>query len=322
MTGTMTRARARPRAQGRKYVYEAHERGRNADLRRQLDALEPGNRDYKQVIKLILKLNNANHAVKHKGVSFKTRHERKIFFDAFFYDLRRETIYRNIEPRRLKEDHVEAMTLVWEARDLSAGTIANYLSYLRTWCQWTNRPPETVRDAAYYFGEDSPLAHRRQVAEYDHSWIAAGIDHADVLPRIVEICPYVAIQTEFSLELAFRPKEARCVRPHEAVIPISDAIVDDIPEGCEATHCVRVQHGTKGDRVFTEGQHGALLLGAGQGRHHPQACRHQRSRAAPRAGWRRVPGRRRRAASGARRGRPGSRYRPQSAGRCRQTARA
>lgn len=248
MTGTMTRARARPRAKGRKHVYEAHERGRNADLRRQLDALEPGNRDYKQVIKLILRLNNANHALKHKGVSFKTSHERRIFFEAFFDDLRRLTIYRNVEPRRLKEDHVEAMALVWEARDLSAGTIAVYLSYLNTWCQWTGRPPQTVRDASYYFGEDSVLAHRRQVAEYDHSWIAAGVDHAKALPRIVEICPYVGIQTEFSLQFALRPKEARCTRPHEAVIPISEAIPEDIPDGCTATHCLRVEFGTKGNR--------------------------------------------------------------------------
>lgn len=248
MTGTMTRARARPPARGHRRVDQPYERGSSANLRRQLDALELGNRDYKCVITLLLKLNNAYHALNHKGVAVKTMHERRIFYFSFFADLRRETIYRNVEPRRLKEDQVEAMALVWEERDLSAGTIAVYLSYLRTWCQWTGRPPQTVRDATYYFGEDSPLAHRRQVADYDHSWIAAGVDHAKVLPRIVEICPYVGIQTEFSLVFAFRPKEARCVRPHEAVIPISEAFVDDIPEGCQATHCLRAEYGTKGNR--------------------------------------------------------------------------
>ena len=249
MTGTTASARTRPRATERPYLSGAHARGRNIELRRQLDAIALGSRDYKQVIRLIIRLHNAQHASKHKGVSFKTMHERENFYFAFFHDLRRETHHRSIEPRKLAPRHVESMAEVWEARGLGVGTIANYLSYLRTWCQWTERPAETVRDAAHYYGEDSPLAHRRQAAEYDHSWVAAGIDHAEILPRIAALCPFVAIQTEFSRLFAARPKEARCLCPHEAVIPISQAIADDIPPGVEATHCLRFEHGTKGGRV-------------------------------------------------------------------------
>ncbi len=249
MTGTTASARGRARALERSHRRNAHERGNTVELQRQLDAMELGTRDYKRVIALILKIHNAQHAGKHKGVSFKTMRERENFYFAYFQDLRRETPYRNIEPRTLAPRHVEAMAENWEARGLAEGTIANYLSYLRTWCQWTGRPPETVKDAAHYFGEDSPLARRRQAAEYDHGWVAAGIDHADILPKIAAICPYVAIQTEFSRLFAARPKEARCLRPHEAVIPIADAIAEDIPTGTGATHCLRFGHGTKGGRV-------------------------------------------------------------------------
>lgn len=248
MTDKKSAGRKRSRTRQRSRGYRSHERGTRAEFERFLEATKMGSKHVDDIVEAVTKLNNANHATRLKSVSFKTMHEREIFYCAFFDDLRRLTIYRNVEPRRLKEDHVEAMALVWESRDLSAGTIANYLSYLRTWCQWTGRPPQTVRDASYYFGEDSVLANRRQVADYDHSWIAAGVDHAKVLPRIVEICPYVGIQTEFSLQFALRPKEARCTRPHGAVIPISEAIADDIPAGCTATHCMRVEFGTKGDR--------------------------------------------------------------------------
>ncbi|MBK7238252.1 MAG: integrase domain-containing protein [Sterolibacteriaceae bacterium] len=248
MTGTKKpRGRNHSRVLQRTRGHQSHEPGNRTKLAQFIASasfIDPDD----GLVEAITKQNNAGHAVFLKAVSFKTMHEREIFYKAFFKDLRDETKYRNVEPRRLSADQVKAMALVWEARDLSVGTIANYLSYLRTWCQWTNRPPQTVRDAEYYYGEGSPLAHRRQEADEDHSWIAAGIEHAKVLPSIVEICPYVGIQTEFSLKFALRPKEARCTRPHEAVIAISEAIPDDIPEGCAATHCLRVEYGTKGDR--------------------------------------------------------------------------
>ncbi len=249
MTGTSASARARPRAPARTFLHQAHERGRRVELERYLEHTTLGSRDWKGVIKAVIRLNNALHAHKHKGVSFKTMSERETFYFAFFADLRRETAYRNIEPRTLKACHVEAMADVWEARDLGAGTIANYLSYLRTWCQWTGRPPRTVHDAAYYYGPDSPLARRRQAADEDHSWIAAGLDHQRILGAIARICPYVAVQTEFSRLFAARPKEARCLRPHEAVIPIAEAIADDVPPGLRVSHCLRFDEGTKGGRV-------------------------------------------------------------------------
>lgn len=249
MTGTPAGARTRPRASTRSFLRQAHERGNRAELERYLDKTPLGSRDWKGVIKAVIRLNNALHASKHKGVSFKTMAERENFYFAFFTDLRHETAYRNIEPRTLRPCHIEAMAELWEARDLSEGTIANYLSYLRTWCQWTGRVPETVRDAPYYFEDESPLARRRQEAEYDHSWVAAGLKHGTVLPAIAALCPYVAMQTEFSRLFAARPKEARCLCPHEAVIPITEAIVGDVPPGTLASYCLRLEHGTKGGRV-------------------------------------------------------------------------
>ena len=250
MTDSTTGGQPRPKRPKKSRAKKAHHPKRsNTELDRIIESTRMGHPNVDRMIAAIIERNNARHAHEDKVISYKTMHEREIFYKAFYKELHNETIYRSFEPRRLKENQVEAMALLWEARELSAGTIANYLSYLRTWCQWTGRPPQTVRDAAYYFGEDSVLAHRRQAAEEDHSWIAAGIDHATVLLSIATICPYVAIQTEFSRLFGARPKEARCLRPHEAVIPITEAIADDIPEGCTATHCLRFERGTKGGRV-------------------------------------------------------------------------
>jgi integrase len=105
-----------------------------------------------------------------------------------------------------------------------------------------------VRTAAAYLGESSPTAHRHQTAEYDHSWVAAGINHAQVLARIRAICPYVAIQTEFSRLFGVRPREARCLRPHEGVIAKVDVVARDVDPLSAATHYLYLAQGTKGGR--------------------------------------------------------------------------
>jgi integrase len=242
-------ARPRTLAQVRACPHERRRADESpATLDRLIESIPLGHRDWKRIVKAIVRRNNAQHAAKRKAVSNKTMYEREVFYFAFFRDLRSETPFRHIEPRRLAARHVEAMVELWESRGLGAGTIANYLSHLRTWCRWTERPADTVRDLVHYFGDDSPLARRRLAAEHDHSWIAAGIDFRKVLPRIEALCPYVALQLEFSRHFAARPKEARCLRPHEAVIERAAADPTDVQPGCRATHCLRFCEGTKGGR--------------------------------------------------------------------------
>lgn len=84
MTGTATNPRARSRAHPRQYQPGAHRTGNAAALRRELEQIELGTPDIKRVVRLVTQLNNAQHAVKHKAVSFKTMRERENFYVAFF----------------------------------------------------------------------------------------------------------------------------------------------------------------------------------------------------------------------------------------------
>lgn len=276
VTHPPTTLRRRTRAQAQAAPHRPRPRGEtDAQLDRELAQLPLGHRDWKRVVSLLVKRHNAQHSAKHKGVSGKTMHDRESFYFAFFGDLRTHTPYRRVEPRRLRALHVDAMAAVWAERGLSAGTVATYLSYLRTWCQWTARAPQVVRDAARYFGGNSPLAHRRQAADRDRSWVAAGIAFPQVRAAIEALCPYVAMQAEFSRLFGARPKEARCLRPHEAVIPREAALPRDVNPACDATHYLRLDAGTKGGRprdvpITTEAQR-ALIARAralvGPGRH-------------------------------------------------------
>lgn len=220
----------------------------NLDPDQVLALLPRGHRDWKRILAALLAKQGHKHGTKDKGVSNRTLYERPRFLFQFFRDLHAQTIYHTVEPRCLGNRHVAAMVALWAKRGLSAGTIANYLSILRVFMTWIGKDPGVVRTAAQYLGDDSPLAHRRQVADYDHSWVAAGVAHAQVRERLFALCPHVAIQTEFSRLFGLRPREARCLRPHEAVIPRSAALARDIDEGSTAMHYLRVAWGTKGGR--------------------------------------------------------------------------
>jgi integrase len=276
VTHPPTTLRRRTRARAQAAPHRPRPRGEtDAQLDRELARLPPGHRDWKLVVSLLLKRHNAQHSTKHKGVSGKTMHDRESFYFAFFDDLRMHTPYRRVEPRRLRAVHVDAIAAVWAERGLSAGTVATYLSYLRTWCQWTGRAPQVVRDAAHYYGEDSPLAHRRQAADRDRSWVAAGIAFPEVRATIEALCPYVAMQTEFCRLFGVRAKEARCLRPHEAVVPREAALPRDVDPALDATHYLRLDAGTKGgrprDMPITTEAHRALIARAqalvGPGQH-------------------------------------------------------
>jgi integrase len=213
-----------------------------------LAALPLGHRDWKRILASILAIHGREHGTKDKVVSNQTMYERPRFLFQFFEELHTKTIYHTVEPRCLGNRHVAAMVAIWAGRGLSAGTIANYLSMLRVFVAWIGKDPSIVRTAAEYLGSDSVLAHRHQVAEEDHSWIAAGVVHAEVLEQIRTICPYVAIQTEFSKLFGLRPREARCLRPHEAVILRKRVLPRDVDASSPATHYLHFDWGTKGGR--------------------------------------------------------------------------
>jgi integrase len=212
-----------------------------------LAQLPIGTRDWRRALKALIDLHNYKHATKNKGVSFKTMHERASFLFRFFDDLHKLTKYKTLDPRSLATKHIEAMVRLWIERDLATATIHTYLSFLRTFGDWIGKRG-LVRPVEYYVGTDSPHARRKQAAREDRSWSARDVDFAEVLERLQTLCPYVALQAEFSREFCMRPRETRQLRPHEAVLPREQATRRDPDDLSGATHYLRIKDGTKGGR--------------------------------------------------------------------------
>jgi len=208
----------------------------------------PGPRtDYIRVLGALLKLHNDKHAISNKRVSFKTKADRQGFLVSFFRELRRNTPYKNLDPRQLAGRHVQHMVGRWLDRGLSTATVHNYLSFLRTFAGWLGKHG-MVREPEFYVGKDSPLAHRSQNAVQDKSWTARNIDIAAKIAEVTAFDQWVGLQLELSAEFALRPKEARHFRPHEAVISREAANARDAAAFPDCDTFVRVIRGTKGGR--------------------------------------------------------------------------
>ena len=212
-----------------------------------LETLPKGTRDWPRVLGAILRLHNHEHSSKHKGVSLKTMNDRQKFLYGFFAELRKQTSFRDADPRHLGSRHIEVMVERWVARGLATATIHNYLSFLRTFAGWTSKPG-MVLSPDHYVGEDSPHAHRSQVASEDHSWSAKEVDALALIARVSEADPWVGLQLELCYHFGMRGKEARHFRPHGCIIDRQDAMPRDTEPFPGVQQFVRIDHGTKGGR--------------------------------------------------------------------------
>jgi site-specific recombinase XerC len=212
-----------------------------------LARLPHGTRNCMRVLGALLKKHNHEHAKKHKGVSFDTMLDRQRFLAAFFRELRRETQFHNVDPRQLGNRHIKVMVERWVQHGLGTPTIHKYLSILRTFAGWIGKAG-MVMHIGFYVGADSPHAHRKQVATFDKSWSAKGIDIGAKVVEITAFDHWVGLQLELDAAFGLRSKEARHFRPHGAIIPRDEAKPRDTAAFPDATHFVRVDHGTKGGR--------------------------------------------------------------------------
>lgn len=230
---------------------KAHQRrepeGTLTDPDEVLATLPVGTPDYIRVLGAVLKKHNHAHAAKHKGVSFKTMSDRQRFLAAFLRELRRQTRFKDLDPRHLGGRHVEHMVKRWVERGLATATIHNYLSILRTYAGWIGKPG-LVRKPQDYVGAESPHAHRTQSATKDRSWTASNVDIVAKIAEVSACDEWVGLQLELCAVFGMRGKEARHFRPHEAVVPREAANPGDAEAFPECDTFVRVRHGTKGGR--------------------------------------------------------------------------
>jgi len=212
-----------------------------------IDTAPKGTRDWKRVLDAVLRLHNRQHAKLIKVVADKTTLDRERFYFKFWDDLRFNTRFQEADPRALTNRQVRAVTQLWAQRQLSVATVHNYLSFLRTYATWINRPG-LVRDVAYYFGEDSHYVRRDRTARADRSWIAKSVDVEAKLADVRAYDPWVGLQLEICYRFGLRAKEARHFRPHEAVKTRDEAFPRDTVHFPDCERFLRVHRGTKGGR--------------------------------------------------------------------------
>ena len=194
----------------------------------------------------ILKEHNWRHASKPKGVSHKTRKERKTFFKAFFKTLYRSEQNFQVYPRNLGDKHVRNVLGQWVQRGLKTGTLQVYLSHLRTFCEWTDHPGMVLPLERYL--SDPELAKRTCVAREDKSWTAHGVLPAVKFAEIRAYDARVALWLLLCLVFGARLKEVLMLRPHLAEIDRRLLLTEDRWAEKYETY-LEIKRGTKGGRL-------------------------------------------------------------------------
>lgn len=138
------------------------------------------------------------------------------------------------QPRTVKnfgERHVQRLVTYWEKAGLSAGTIQDYLTILRTFARWIGKPG-MVKGASCYL-QELEKAVRHCCADQDLSWSAHGVEPAAVIDEVAEYDPFVTLQLLAMEAFYLRPREAIFLRPWHA----------------DQGHCLLISEGTKGGRA-------------------------------------------------------------------------
>jgi integrase len=205
----------------------------------------PGKSPPLKVLELLINLFNNQHTARYKEVSFKTRQERAQFLRRFFLDLRQKAGFKTLpDPRNLGTRHIKAMVAVWQQQKLAPGTLQTYLSFLRGFAQWIGKAG-LIRQPQYY-GLKPEEYERHQVAQYDKSWSAHGIDISALIASICQYDRYVGAELRLMRDLRLRKKEAIMFRPHECVVPFE--AIGLSPHKKKSDFYARIKPGSKGGR--------------------------------------------------------------------------
>jgi integrase len=118
----------------------------------------------------------------------------------------------------------------WESEGLSASTLQNRLSVLRTLAKWLGKAGMVKGIESYL--KDPSRGKRTVNALYDHSWSAAGIDAAKIIADVTAYDRFVGMQLELMHAFMLRREEAIMFCPNRA----------------DFGSYIKVRDGTKGGR--------------------------------------------------------------------------
>lgn len=221
----------------------------------------PNPRDWRGQLKLVLNEHNHLHATRSKAVSYKTREEREQALFRIFMLLRQ--LGCPVLPANLGGRHVQLLVDYWTAapalaerlaapgskvapRDapVSPAYLQQQLSFLRVFAGWIGKPGMVLPAERYC---DPALARREQMASRDRSWEGNGVDPQQVLAKVAERDPVVALQLEVMMAFGLRRKEAVMFSPLAAEVP-AHALPASAPPS-KYLAFLRVKRGTKGGRL-------------------------------------------------------------------------
>lgn len=156
----------------------------------------------------------ANNGAKQDGsvASYATQDKRSDVLYASFAELR-QLGYRLDTVESLRGKHVETLVAAWLERGLSASTIQNNLSIVRTLADWIGKAG-MVQSVERYLGPGA--ASRSSIATEDKSWPSKGIDVAAKIEQVRDKDARVALQLELQAAFGLRAREAMQLRPYIA----------------------------------------------------------------------------------------------------------
>lgn len=158
-------------------------------------------------LKALLAKHNHMRANGKRITSNKTREERERALFQMFHLLR--TLNFKIEdPANLKQKHIQALVDHWVEKKLSAGSIENNLTYIRTLCEWLGKSGMVLSSGKYADG-----IKRTYAAMHDKSFTGNGVDFWTVFVKILDKDLYVAMQLLVVKAFGLRRKEAVMFKP-------------------------------------------------------------------------------------------------------------
>lgn len=134
----------------------------------------------------------------------------------------------------LGKAHALHLMKLWKGRGYATGTIEWKLSILRRFLTFIGKPNaipkgENLKEWLRANGIEPPES-RVLTATVSKAWDEKGVDLAELLPKVEELCPWVAIQLEVQAAFGLRVKES----------------IQLIPRQSDLGTALLVIHGTKG----------------------------------------------------------------------------
>ncbi len=151
-----------------------------------------------------------------RAVSAKTRKDRRLVMTQMLVDLYRGK-YQLCHLENFKAKHARAILEHWTAQGIASSTMSTYVSHLRVFLTWLDKPP-LLAAVEQYLSEHPGLTQRRAATARDRSERGANVDFEEIYRRATEtgnehfVCQLLLIDA-----LGLRVREAWLFRPHLSV---------------------------------------------------------------------------------------------------------